>query len=125
MPVWRKTLRKRRNKHRTRRHRGGKSHGGSQNRSLMSPEEDSQYEVQRLGFLLGAMEDARGTANKVKKAEDLFEFLLTTQHILNNQRLCEVLLGRINIFEQEPRISPRLYNLLQAAKEHIATFPRA
>jgi hypothetical protein len=91
----------------------------------MSPEEDSQYEVQRLGFLLGAMEDARGTANKVKKAEDLFEFLLTTQHILNNQRLREVLLGRIHYFEMEPQISPRLYNLLQAAKEHITTFPRA
>lgn len=124
MPARRKTLRKRLRQTTRRRHRGGKSHGGSQNRSLMSPEEESQYEVQRINFLVKSFEDAHGTVNRVKKAEDLYEFLLTTRYVLNHKPFRDTLIERINHFESLPSISPRLYNLLQAAKEHVATFPR-
>lgn len=123
----RKTLRKRstRKRQTSRRRHYGKRRGGSQNRSLMTPEQEQQYEIERIRFLINSMEDARGTVNKVKKAEDLYEFLLTTHYVLNHQRFRNTLIERINYFEAQPYISPRLYNLLQAAKEHVATFPRA
>jgi hypothetical protein len=120
----RKTLR-RRLRQTSRRRRHGKRHGGSQNRSLMTPEQELQYERERIMSLMQAITNAHGSINKAKKAEDLFEFLLTTRYILNNERLRDTLIERIQNFEMQPHISPRLYNLLQAAKEHIATFPRA
>lgn len=128
MPVRKSTQRKRRTRRlATRRRRlrtptGVARRGGSLNRSLMTPDQEREYETVQIRSLTNEWLSARGRVNQIKAAENFYSFILTTNYLLQNDRFRNQIKAKIAEFEAEPHISPRLTNLLMATKQYITNF---
>lgn len=88
----------------------------------MTPDEGREFEINQIERLLNNMDSARSSMNKVKAAEELFAFLLTTRYVLQSDKFRSAIINKIEDFQTVTHISPRLQNLLMATRQYITNF---